>query len=138
MWTSVYKLCRLPSQAADGSTLLWVIEFYAPWCRHCVDHANDYKVAAERCAESSAACLPFRDRSRLDSPRLDSTRLDSNRESPRTTVLCLLTPRGCSMDGEVEFGAVNCVANKQLCGRFGINAYPTVTMFSPRSDQEGP
>jgi curved DNA-binding protein CbpA len=77
---------KVKATDTGGATLLWVIEFYAPWCSHCVKGAPDFKAAAEK------------------------------------------------MDGEVEFGAVNCIDNKALCQRFGVNAYPSVFMFSPRFD----
>jgi hypothetical protein len=39
------------------------------------------------------------------------------------------------MDGEVEFGAINCVDNEQICkNRWQVRSYPTLMMISPRYD----
>jgi hypothetical protein len=35
-------------------------------------------------------------------------------------------------DGEVEFGAVNCDKQSELCGRFGIQSFPKFLLFGAR------
>ena len=42
-----------------------------------------------------------------------------------------------NLDGEVEFGALNCARHKQMCNkRFGIRAYPTLLMIHARHGVE--
>ena len=40
---------RRRAMQSDGQTpLVWVVEFYAPWCGFCLKNSAGYKLAAEK------------------------------------------------------------------------------------------
>ena len=38
---------RVKEKNTEGQTQYWLINFYAPWCSHCVEATTTYKAIAE-------------------------------------------------------------------------------------------
>ncbi|XP_066991442.2 dnaJ homolog subfamily C member 10 [Anabrus simplex] len=64
-----------------GSKDTWLVDFYAPWCGHCVAFAPEFQQVAQK------------------------------------------------LEGRAKSGKVDCDANRALCQRAGVSAYPTVMLY---------
>ena len=78
LWT-----LRGVSEGPASGNAMWMVEFYAPWCSHCMRSVPQFKTAAMQ------------------------------------------------LDGQVEFGAVNCDKASPICNEWGIQSFPKFLLFSP-------
>ncbi|CAD5208686.1 unnamed protein product [Bursaphelenchus xylophilus] len=66
----------------EDTKATWIIDYWAPWCSHCIQFAPVYEQAARM------------------------------------------------LEGQVKFGKVNCVDYAHICAQAGVQAYPTIKLYS--------